>query len=61
MEKCFSNVQMSRINQVVGGERQKYTLELDLKCPEDNKDTKKKKTETGGAGSAASSATTGGK
>jgi general secretion pathway protein L len=61
MEKCFSNVQMSRINQVVGGERQKYTLELDLKCPEDNKDAKKKKTDTGGASSAASSATTGGK
>jgi general secretion pathway protein L len=54
-EKCFSDVKMSRINQVVGGERQKYTLELDLKCPEDVKEVKKKK-DTSGSGSAASSA-----
>jgi hypothetical protein len=51
-------VKITRTNQVVGGERQKYVLELDLKCPEDVKVTKKKG-ETSSSGSAASSATGG--
>ena len=58
MEKCFSDVKNTRISQVVGGERQKYVVEFDLKCPEDVKATKKK-TETSSTGSAAPSATGG--
>lgn len=59
-EKCFSDVKITRTNQVVGGDRQKYVLEFDLKCPEDRvaSGTKKKKKrkkpkpteESGGAG-----------
>ena len=57
-EKCFSDVKSTRISQMVGTERQKYVVELDLKCPEDVK-APKKKTETTGSGSAAASATGG--
>ncbi len=55
-EKCFSDVKITRTNQVVGGERQKYVLEFDLKCPEDVKQVKKK-SETSSSGSSAASAT----
>ncbi|CAN5264770.1 hypothetical protein BH09MYX1_BH09MYX1_22740 [soil metagenome] len=55
-EKCFSDVKITRTNQVVGGERQKYVLEFDLKCPEDVRE--KKKT---GTSSSSPSASTGGK
>ncbi len=55
-EKCFSDVKNTRISQVVGGERQKYVIEFDLKCPEDVKAVKKK-TDSSASGSAASSAT----
>lgn len=41
-EKCFQEVKITRTNQVVGGERQKYVLEFDLKCPEDVKGPAKK-------------------
>jgi len=57
-EKCFSDVKITRTNQVVGGDRQKYQLELDLKCPEDQKGAAAKKT-TGAT--SASAAPTGGK
>jgi general secretion pathway protein L len=60
-EKCFSDVKNTRISQVVGGERQKYVIEFDLKCPEDVKVVAKKKSDTSSSGSAASSATSGGK
>jgi general secretion pathway protein L len=40
-ERCFQNVKISRTDQAVGGERHKYVMELDLKCPEDDKDPKK--------------------
>jgi general secretion pathway protein L len=56
-EKCFSDVKVTRTNQVVGGERQKYVLEFDLKCPEDVKGAKKKEA----AGAPASSSSGGGK
>jgi general secretion pathway protein L len=36
--KCFQDVKIVRTNQVVGEDRQKYTLELDIKCPQENKD-----------------------
>jgi len=59
-EKCFSDVKNTRISQVVGGERQKYVLDLDLKCPEDVHATKKKKTDAA-ASSSAAGASSGGK
>ncbi len=59
-EKCFSDVHVSRTNQVVGGERQKYVLEFDIKCPEDIKAPKKKNdNKTASSASAAPSATGG--
>ncbi len=33
--KCFSDVKITKVSQVVNGTRQKYMLESDLKCPED--------------------------
>ena len=55
-EKCFSDVKITRTNQVVGGERQKYVLEFDVKCPEDVHEKKKP-----AAGAASASSSTGGK
>ena len=51
--KCFSEVKIARTNQVVGGDRQKYVLEFDEKCPEDIKGGKKKDTQAAGASSSA--------
>jgi general secretion pathway protein L len=31
--RCFQDVKITRTNQVVGEERQKYVMELDIKCP----------------------------
>jgi general secretion pathway protein L len=39
-EACFSDVRISRTSAVVGGDRQKYMLEFDLRCPEDQKQKK---------------------
>jgi general secretion pathway protein L len=36
-ERCLPDVKITRTNQVVGGERQKYVMEFDVKCPEDVK------------------------
>jgi general secretion pathway protein L len=55
-ERCFSDVKITRFNQVVGGERQKYVMEFDLKCPEDVKGGKKS---ASGASSGAASASGG--
>ncbi len=41
-ERCFSDAKITRTSQVVGGERQKYQLEFDVKCPEDQKGPLKK-------------------
>jgi general secretion pathway protein L len=41
-EKCFSDVKITRTSQVIGGERQKYALEFDIKCPEDLRGAAKK-------------------
>jgi general secretion pathway protein L len=35
--RCFQDVKIVRTNQVVGEDRQKYTLELDVKCPSEAK------------------------
>jgi general secretion pathway protein L len=41
-EKCFSDVKIARTNQMIGTERQKYVLEFDIKCPEDQRGSAKK-------------------
>jgi general secretion pathway protein L len=56
-ERCFSDVKITRTTQVVGGDRQKYLLEFDLRCPEDVKGAKKKEA----SATAAPSSSTGGK
>ena len=57
-EACFSDVKIIRTNQVVGGDRQKYEMEFDLKCPEDQKTKKKPDAKPA---ESASAATSGGK
>ncbi len=59
-ERCFSDPKITRTNQMVGDTRQKYALEFDLKCPEDQKITAEKKP-ANAAGSASAAAPTGGK
>jgi len=39
--RCFQDVKIVRTNQVVGDNRQKYVLELEVKCPTEKKDEKK--------------------
>ena len=58
-ERCFSDPKITRTNQMVGDTRQKYALEFDLKCPEDQKITAEKKP-ANAAGSASAAAPTGG-
>lgn len=55
-ERCFQDVVIKRTTQVVGGERQKYVMEFDLKCPEDVKGAKKP-----GTAASAAPAASGGK
>lgn len=57
-ERCFKDTKITRTTQVVGGDRQKYVLEFELKCPEDVKGAAKKKESSGGA---AASSSAGGK
>jgi|GEM_PF-267468 len=40
-ERCMSDVKVTRTTAQVGGTSQKYVLEFDLKCPEDQKGSKK--------------------
>jgi general secretion pathway protein L len=40
--RCVSNAKIGKITQVVNSDRQKYVLEYDLKCPEDQPKKKKK-------------------
>ncbi|MEO7109717.1 MAG: pilus assembly protein PilM [Polyangiaceae bacterium] len=54
-EKCFQDVKVTRTNQMVGSDRQKYSLEFDLKCPEDSHGDKKKKAKAASSASAAPS------
>ena len=57
MERCFQDVKITRTNQQPGGDRQKYVMEFELKCPEDIKGTaKKKKAGAGGDEASAPSA-----
>ncbi len=45
--KCFSDVKITKVSQVVNGTRQKYMLESDLRCPEDAAAMKKTDSEEG--------------
>jgi general secretion pathway protein L len=55
-DKCVADVKLKSTNQAVGSDRQKYTLEFDLKCPEDQKGPVRPRA----AGSASAAATTSG-
>jgi general secretion pathway protein L len=54
-EKCLQNVALKQTVQTVGSDRQKYVLEFDLRCPEDEKAAPKKKGEASSGASAAAS------
>jgi general secretion pathway protein L len=41
--RCVSDAKIAKVSQVVNGDRQKYVLEFDLKCPEDAGPKKKPK------------------
>ncbi len=55
-ERCFADVKRGKTTQQPGSDRQKYIIEFDIKCPEDQKGTTKKKTTTDTAASASASA-----
>lgn len=54
-EKCFSDAKITRTTQVIGDNRQKYVLEFELKCPEDQKGAAAKKPGAAASASAAPS------
>jgi len=56
-QPCLSDVKIKNTTQAVGSDRQKYVMELDVKCPEDVKSPAKKK---GEGSSSASGAPSGG-
>ncbi len=50
-QRCFQDVRLAKVVQVVNSDRQKYGLEWDVRCPEDEvSKTKKKKTDESGGG-----------
>ena len=50
-QSCFQDVRLAKVVQVVNRDRQKYGLEWDVRCPDDeaSKTKKKKVDESGGA------------
>jgi pimeloyl-CoA synthetase len=50
-QRCVSDVKISKITQAINQQRQKYVLEFDVKCPEDDKKKVKKKAEAAPAAS----------
>jgi general secretion pathway protein L len=52
-DKCLNDVKIKSTTQTIGGDRQKYVLELDLKCPEDIKSLPKKKGDSSASASSA--------
>jgi general secretion pathway protein L len=60
-EPCFAEPKISRTNQMVGTERQKYVLEFDLKCPADQKGKSKGKKDGASSTAAAEAPSAGGK
>jgi general secretion pathway protein L len=57
--RCFSDVKIVRTNQELGGDRQKYAMEFDLKCPAEGKD--KDKASPAGSSAAPAGSNPGGK
>jgi len=58
-DKCLDNVKLKSTTQAVGTDRQKYVMEMDLRCPQDVKAAPKKKGEAAASASAAPSGTGG--
>jgi general secretion pathway protein L len=58
-ERCFADTKITRTTKMVGEDRQKYVLEFDLKCPEDQKGGDKKSSAGASASSSAAPATGG--
>jgi general secretion pathway protein L len=58
-DPCFGGAKVTRTTAQVGGDRQKYVLEFDIKCPEDQKGAKKSGTSSSAASAAAPSASGG--
>lgn len=54
-DPCFADAKITRTTAQVGGDRQKYVLEFDIKCPEDQKGAKAKTAAAAASGSAAPS------
>ncbi len=57
--RCLSDVKIKSTTQAVGGDRQKYLMEFQLKCPEDQKAVPKKRGESTGTAGATSSSSGG--
>lgn len=55
-DRCLSDVKIKSATQAVGSDRQKYVMEMDLRCPEDIKGLPKKKGDASSAASAPPSA-----
>jgi general secretion pathway protein L len=60
-DRCFSDAKITRTTAQVGGDRQKYMLEFDIKCPEDLKGAAKKAAASASAGASAAPSAAGGK
>jgi general secretion pathway protein L len=54
-DKCLSDVKIKSTTREISGDRQKYVLEFDLKCPEDVKNVPKKKPSASSSAGAAAS------
>jgi general secretion pathway protein L len=54
-DKCLADVKIKSAAQMVGTDRQKYVMEMDLRCPEDVKGAPKKKGDSSSSASAAPS------
>jgi general secretion pathway protein L len=55
--RCFQDAKITRTDRMVGSDRQKYVMEFDIKCPEDQKGARRGT----GAGAAAGTSSAGGK
>jgi general secretion pathway protein L len=56
---CFTDAKIKSTTQAIASDRQKYVLEFDLKCPEDQKAPPKKKGEAGGGTASAANSGSG--
>jgi general secretion pathway protein L len=54
-DRCLSDVKLKSTTQAIGTDRQKYVIELELKCPEDVKAAPRKRGDTSPSASAAPS------